>query len=182
MQEHKLPNGWVGVDLDGTLAHVDDTKPFDPAVIGAPITPCVDAVKELIRMGVEVRIVTARAAGEYTVDAGGPPLMNLKAVQLIQDWCEKHIGKRLTVQFWKDYAMNELWDDRAVQMMKNTGVPALVQAQRALHVAELMYSFARKHNWQVPRAAWDDLRNGLGIPKQQESLIVTVGNVLAHRD
>jgi hypothetical protein len=42
-------------------------------------------------------------------------------VLTIQDWCEKHIGRRLEVTCQKDFAMIELWDDRCVQVVCNTG-------------------------------------------------------------
>lgn len=42
-------------------------------------------------------------------------------VQAIQAWCEKHVGARLPVTCVKDVDMIELWDDRAVQVVPNTG-------------------------------------------------------------
>jgi hypothetical protein len=39
----------------------------------------------------------------------------------IQDWTEQHLGARLEVVCEKDYGMVELWDDRAVQVVPNTG-------------------------------------------------------------
>jgi hypothetical protein len=39
----------------------------------------------------------------------------------IGDWCEEHIGVRLPITCTKDYGMVELWDDRAVQVIPNTG-------------------------------------------------------------
>jgi hypothetical protein len=41
---------------------------------------------------------------------------------LIGHWCQKHIGQRLEVTCTKDYGMIELWDDRAVQVVANTGI------------------------------------------------------------
>lgn len=42
----------------------------------------------------------------------------------IERWCLEHIGIVLPVTNVKDYGMIELWDDRAVQVIPNTGEPA----------------------------------------------------------
>jgi hypothetical protein len=39
----------------------------------------------------------------------------------IQAWCLKHIGLALAVTHEKDMNMYQLWDDRAVQVIENTG-------------------------------------------------------------
>jgi len=65
--------------------------------------------------GEEVRILTARVAPEY-IDRGIQTVM-------IQDWCRKHIGAVLPVQAHKCGSMRELWDDRAVSVIPNMGVP-----------------------------------------------------------
>ena len=52
-------HGWIGVDLDGTLATFDAS---DPDVVGPPIPAMVQRVKRWLQEGREVRIVTARAA------------------------------------------------------------------------------------------------------------------------
>jgi len=52
-----MSNGWIGVDLDGTLAvHMGV---WDGS-IGPPIYPMVDRVRRWIKEGREVRIITAR--------------------------------------------------------------------------------------------------------------------------
>lgn len=108
-------SGWIGVDLDGTLAHYEEWE--GPLIIGEPIPLMVDRVKRWISEGREVRIFTARVS---------PPSVNddemLDAIlKAISEWCFKHIGTRLAVTCIKDYHMLELWDDRAVQVEKNTG-------------------------------------------------------------
>jgi len=50
--------GWIGVDLDGTLAIYTELTPL--LKIGEPIPPMVDRVKRWIAEGHEVRIMTAR--------------------------------------------------------------------------------------------------------------------------
>ena len=54
-----MTRGWIGVDLDGTLATHDGKR---SQRIGAPIPAMVERVKMWLREGREVRIVTARAA------------------------------------------------------------------------------------------------------------------------
>lgn len=109
--------GWIGVDLDGTLAEYGGWK--GPNHIGPPIKPMVERVKEWLADGKEVKIFTARAwqADEETIE-------------LIEDWTEQHIGERLAVTCVKDYAMIELWDDRAIRVMANKGIPCCERANK----------------------------------------------------
>lgn len=101
--------GWIGVDLDGTLAKYDNW--VSPDHIGDPIPLMVARVKEWLGQGIEVRIMTARAwkAPQEVIDC-------------VQDWSERHIGHRLPVTCTKDYGMIELWDDRAVGVVPNSGL------------------------------------------------------------
>jgi hypothetical protein len=102
--------GWIGVDLDGTLAEYHGASND----IGKPIRPMVNRVKRWLKEGREVRIVTARVANVH---------QRPQATTEIRAWCKKHIGRTLPVTHCKDYLMNELWDDRAVQVRPNTGEP-----------------------------------------------------------
>lgn len=110
-------SGWTGIDLDGTLAYYDGFK--SPEHIGAPIPKMVERVKRWLAEGRDVRIFTARAC-PYSGD-------KISAVDIasarkaIETWCEEHIGQRLPITYCKDYQMFELWDDRAIQVIKNTG-------------------------------------------------------------
>lgn len=110
--------GWIGVDLDGTLARYGGWQ--GELNIGEPIEPMVNRVKTWIAQGKDVRIFTARVTeGIKNIDGSDH---NVEAVRnAIQLWCEKHIGKKLPVTNIKDYAMIELWDDRAIQVIANTG-------------------------------------------------------------
>ena len=103
-------SGWIGVDLDGTLAHYDEWRGVEH--IGSPIPPMVRRVKGWLTRGVDVRIFTARVYGEGRE----------AALPYIQAWCDEHIGHVLPVTCTKDYGMVELWDDRAVQVIPNTGI------------------------------------------------------------
>lgn len=102
-------SGWIGVDLDGTLAHYEG---WNNGEIGEPIPLMATRVRGWLAIGQEVRIFTARV-GQYEGSH--------EQRTLIQDWTEKHFGVRLPVTATKDFAMIELWDDRAIQVEMNTG-------------------------------------------------------------
>src|SRR6266403_4230099 len=107
-------HGWIGVDLDGTLAVYDGWK--HETHIGEPIGAMAFRVKKWLADGVDVRIFTARVG-----PAGRAGLTADEVRSCIQDWTEKHFGVRLPVTNMKDFGMVELWDDRAVQVEPNTG-------------------------------------------------------------
>lgn len=111
-------NGWIGVDLDGTLAHY--THYQGPAHIGPPVPAMVERVKRWLAEGRDVRIFTARVAGYYA-----DPCPIRREVATIQAWCAEHLGQVLKITCCKDQYMIELWDDRAVQVIRNTGMPVL---------------------------------------------------------
>lgn len=110
--------GWIGVDLDGTLAEYE-TGTFDAAVVGKPVPAMVDRVKQWIELGIEVRIMTARVGCD---DPDDPQSAEVACAAIVA-WCVEHIGVELPVCCEKDYGMIELWDDRAIQVEHNTGNP-----------------------------------------------------------
>jgi hypothetical protein len=69
----------------------------------------VDMVKKWLAEGKDVRVFTARACGNEA-----------DVLMAIQAWCEKHIGRILLITNQKDYDTIEIYDDRAVQVGKNT--------------------------------------------------------------
>lgn len=106
----KVPKGWVGFDFDGTLGFYDGWK--GPDHQGAPIEPMVALLKELLAIGVECRIMTARWCD---VD-------RRKHIQKAMDaWCAIHVGQTLAITNEKDYSMIAIIDDRAIAVEKNTG-------------------------------------------------------------
>lgn len=125
--------GWIGVDLDGTLAEYDGWK--GAGHIGAPIKPMVERVKRWLAEGRDVRIFTARV---YAPDYFEPTDENAeryremmdrrhdakKAKIAIDRFCLEHFGRELEVTCTKDYGMLEVWDDRAVQVIPNSGIRA----------------------------------------------------------
>lgn len=103
--------GWIGVDLDGTLAHYDGWRGKEH--IGRPVEAMAERVRRWLGEGKLVKIFTARVSGDFD-----DPEFSRK---LIGDWTLKHLGSRLEVTCKKDYAMLELWDDRAISVELNTG-------------------------------------------------------------
>jgi hypothetical protein len=120
-----VSQGWIGVDLDGTLAHYDGWKGENH--VGAPVMLMAKRVRQWLREGREVRIVTARVfplinlATDISDDISGS--REYRAAAFIQRWCKQHFDQILPLTCAKDFSMIELWDDRAVQVQPNTGRP-----------------------------------------------------------
>lgn len=109
--------GWIGVDLDGTLAHYDGW--VSATHIGHPVPAMAERVRGWISAGIDVRIFTARVGPQGRAEE------DVETIRAhIQDWTERHFGARLVVTNAKDFGMVELWDDRAVQIIPNTGARA----------------------------------------------------------
>lgn len=104
--------GWIGVDLDGTLAHYDGWR--DPTYIGPPVPKMLARVKAWLAEGKEVRIYTARVATKERREL---------VVPVIDEWCLQHLGCTLPVTNAKDPDTEIIWDDRCVQVRRNTGEP-----------------------------------------------------------
>lgn len=115
--------GWIGVDIDGTLAEYERTPEelWDGTKIGKPIPLMLARVKRWIGQGREVRIVTARVALNEGGDLHAAHSQAIANMIAVQDWLEAVGLPRLRVQAHKDYRMVELWDDRAVRVVENTG-------------------------------------------------------------
>ncbi len=99
---------WIGVDLDGTLARDDEN--LLAGEIGSPIPAMVRRIKRWHGHGLEVKIVTARARE-----------MTDRQKKSLQAWLLEHIGFIPPITDRKDYEMTALWDDKAVQVIPNTG-------------------------------------------------------------
>lgn len=106
---------WIGVDLDGTLASWSSGEMAEYGLthIGPPVPEMAARVKAWLAQGIVVKVLTARVSGN------APPAVR----EAIEAWTEEHLGTRLEVTCSKDYNMLELWDDRAVQVVCNTGCP-----------------------------------------------------------
>jgi hypothetical protein len=120
--DRHLDDGWIGVDLDGTLAFYDQWVAI--AVIGDPIPKMVERVKRWIAEGRTVKIMTARVSGSWPKEClvTGLKWERQAVGAVIMAWTKKHIGEYLAVTHEKDFKMIELWDDRTIQVIPNTGM------------------------------------------------------------
>lgn len=99
-----MSGGWIGVDLDATLAEYDRWRGADH--IGKPVRRMRLRVVRWLGEGKDVRIFTARKEESYPA---------------IEKWCKRHLGQVIPITNRKDYGCVEFWDDRAVQVEPNTG-------------------------------------------------------------
>ena len=99
--------GWIGVDLDGTLAEATTWQGMEH--IGPPVPLMMRRVRQWLDQGLPVKIMTARA---------GDPV----GVAATQAWLKAHGLPELEVTDKKDFGMIELWDDRAIQVVQNRGI------------------------------------------------------------
>lgn len=101
-----LSGGWIGVELDGTLAMC--TPPQSMDMIGEPVAKMRMRVQQWLMVGIDVRLFTARAADE-------------QQIPLIEAWLKEHrlAGMKITNQ--KDFSMAQFWDDRAIHVVSNRG-------------------------------------------------------------
>lgn len=107
-----LPVGWVGFDLDGTLAVQEPW--MGPDLIGEPVPAMVALCQEHLRRGDHVKIMTARMSEP-------DPAVRADVLRAIHEWTQLYIGQALPATNVKDYGMVRLYDDRAVQVEHNTG-------------------------------------------------------------
>jgi hypothetical protein len=124
-------SGWIGVDLDGTLAEhywsKPDGSPYDELLIGKPVPKMVARIHAWLAEGWEVRVFTARVGPH-----GSAPgfVENIEPIaDAIRAWTKEHIGVVLEPTATKDYHMIELWDDRAVRVVMDTGDPCCYEGR-----------------------------------------------------
>ena len=101
-----LPKTWIGVDLDGTLAYYDERSSIEE--VGTPIPDMLALVKKMINNGIRVKIFTARATDP-------------EQLPIIRKWLKANNLPELEITNIKDYYMLKFYDDRCVQVEKNTG-------------------------------------------------------------
>ena len=102
--------------MDGTLAEYHGWQ--GTTHIGPPIPKMVARVREWLAAGKLVKVFTARVGPQ-------PDDVDVLAIrEAIQKWCLEHIGQVLPVTATKDFGMVQLWDDRCVQVVPNTGEEA----------------------------------------------------------
>ena len=138
----KAQEGYIGVDLDGTLAHYDG----DASKIGEPVPAMLARVKRWLSQGKKVKIFTARAATPELIPA-------------IKSWLEKHGLGHLEITNEKDPAMIELWDDRAVRVERNTGI-----RKARSHIRLVVLPGAAKAIIQTPRVSGSNKIDWEAVP------------------
>lgn len=134
-----MSQGWIGVDLDGTLAKYSGWQ--GPSHIGEPIPRMVQRIKDWIAEGRKVKIFTARVSNKSQAQ---------EVREALAPWLLKQGLPILEVVCCKDYAMLELWDDRAVQVIPNTGVAVVPPPE---------YTDFEKQPWTVCMTGLDGRRN-----------------------
>lgn len=102
--------GHIDVDLDGTLAEYHG---WNNGEIGEPIPLMAMRIRRWQKQKIPIRILTARAATSNKDRE--------TQIKKISDWCFKYFGERFLVTAEKDSGTMEIWDDRAIQIIKNTG-------------------------------------------------------------
>ena len=98
---------YIGVDLDATLAFYESGN-FRNDVIGNIIPEMKEKVLKEIASGTKIKIFTARAH-------------NPNAIPYIKKWLMENGLGDLEVTNVKTPGMREIWDDRAKQVIPNTG-------------------------------------------------------------
>jgi hypothetical protein len=100
---------FVGFDLDGTLAKILPGK-YRHDKIGEPIPKTVAKLRRLVSHGKKVKIFTARADDE-------------KSIESIRKWLKSNdLPHDLEITNVKEPGMDKFYDDKAVAVQKNTGV------------------------------------------------------------
>jgi hypothetical protein len=117
-----MPQEFIGVDFDGVLVEYHGFQ--GDGVFGDPIQPMVEKVRSLLREGKDVRIFTSRMCPTQ------PKGTLEKNRQEIQRFCQFHFGQQLWLTALKEPAMKEFYDDRAIQMITNTGRPLASFAEK----------------------------------------------------
>ena len=96
----------IAVDLDGVLAEYTEWK--GPEFIGEPIPKMLERVKKWLKEDKEVVIFTARIGTK-------------ECIPYIEKWLEQNGIGGLRITNVKEREFIEFWDDRAIQVIPNTG-------------------------------------------------------------
>lgn len=159
-----MNEGWIGIDLDGTLAEYDGWKGVEH--IGKPIPSMVKRVKEWISEGKDVRIFTARVC----MSQSKKDLTT--AYEAIVAWCRKYIGKELKITAEKDWKMIELWDDRCVNVIPNTGEIIPLDSNERVKELEAERDRMRKALKEIAKFADSEYEKRIPAPSCVEFLTI----------
>jgi hypothetical protein len=114
----------IAVDLDGTIVTWSQWVKWNH--FGKPILPMVDRIRNWLADGHEVWIFTARMyepvpGSRHTCKTSGEMFTTHDMANAIGDLTEKVVGTRLPATCQKHWDFDEFWDDKAVQVLSNTG-------------------------------------------------------------
>lgn len=113
-----MPKDVHAVDLDATLAQYTDWEGAEK--IGSPVEEMVKKVKGWRARGEEVFIFTARVnPGDDTFEEGMEATLSYLSIAA---WCKQHLGEILPITHEKSKRFTMIHDDRADQIIPNTGV------------------------------------------------------------
>jgi TusA-related sulfurtransferase len=104
-------DGYIAFDFSGTLAKhkKQTTDKFQP---GEPVPNMIAIAKGFLAKGYKIKILTVHAK-------------HPEAVKTIQDWCVKNLGQKVDeVTNIKKKGMIQFWDDRAIRVVRDQGLPA----------------------------------------------------------
>lgn len=104
---------WIGVDVDGTACMYVNYR-LQGGMFGPPIPAMWERIRRWLASGkYDVKLFTARASVDY-------PGRDAEFAQL-RRICVEQCGRELEITATKDFAMVQLWDDRAISVEMNTG-------------------------------------------------------------
>lgn len=124
----------IAVDLDGTLAEYNGWRGMEH--IGAPVQNIVTALKYHQSQGAKIWIFTARVSDDNEAP---------QATFHIKNWLKRYNIEVDGITAVKHKFFTEIWDDRAIQVVRNTG------------------QFILNENSNLPEQPVDD--HGLTIPE-----------------
>ena len=101
----------IAVDLDGTLAHYDSWKGIDH--IGPVVPEVANAMELAQREGADIWIFTSRVSDPADAEQAG---------KVVHNWLVKNNFQFEGITAVKHKFFTEFWDDRAVQVIRNSGM------------------------------------------------------------
>jgi hypothetical protein len=146
---------WIAVDFDGTLATHTTYK--GPTKLGDPVEKMMARVRRWIKNGKRIKIFTARADDEKSVNA-------------IKQWLKDNDLPDLEITNLKDRDMTELWDDKAIGIVKNKG-----EIKEAMDITpETMNWFQNLLRTMKPKGIWGVPATGQVYEIDQPNRTVTL--------
>lgn len=107
----------IAVDFDATLAFYEHGE-FKKDELGEPIPEMVEKVKEALARGDKVVIFTARVCPGLDYER---LLTATESYLMVAEWTKKVFGQLLPITFIKLPEFSEFWDDKAKEVIPNTG-------------------------------------------------------------